>query len=108
MTPKRTSRATTILLAIAGTFNTPNAATANYKADPVTIAKSYKYIVSELVWSPKGELVQPIDFRRWVFIGAGLTPHWLNEEMVKIKLSLMESLYDKDTSRNRCSYSYHP
>lgn len=100
MTPKRTSRATTILLAIAGTFNTPNAATANYKADPVTIAKSYKYIVSELV--------QPIDFRRWVFIGAGLTPHWLNEEMVKIKLSLMESLYDKDTSRNRCSYSYHP
>lgn len=29
-------------------------------------------------FNAKGELVQPVDFRQWVFIGAPLTPHGLN------------------------------
>ena len=75
---KATSRATTILLAIAGAFTTAIATAGDYKADPATFAKSYKYIVNEPVWNEKGDLVQPRDFRRWVFIGAPLTPHGLN------------------------------
>lgn len=29
-------------------------------------------------WTAQGELVQPKDFREWVFIGAPLTPNGLN------------------------------
>mgnify|MGYP001546890648 FL=1 len=29
-------------------------------------------------WTEQGELLQPKDFREWVFIGAPLTPHGLN------------------------------
>lgn len=30
-------------------------------------------------WTPKGELVLPADFHAWVFLGAPLTPHALND-----------------------------
>lgn len=75
----RPSRAITILLVIAGGFTTAIAAAeGDYKADPSTFAKSYKHIDIEPVWTKEGDLVQPKDFRRWVFIGAPLTPHGLN------------------------------
>ena len=55
-------------------------AAGDYKADPATFAKGYKYIVIEPEWAAGDplELLQPKDFRRWVFIGAPLTPHGLN------------------------------
>ncbi len=68
------------LLAIV-VFSCVGLATAqDYKADPKTFAKDYKYIVIEPVWTgdDKLDLVQPRDFRRWVFIGAPLTPNGLN------------------------------
>lgn len=74
-----TNRATRILLAIVGVLTTAIAAAeGDYKADPSTFAKSYKHIDIEPVWTKEGDLAQPKDFRRWVFIGAPLTPHGLN------------------------------
>ncbi len=75
----RTSRVIKIFLAIAGVLTTAIAAAeGDYKADQATFAKSYKHIDIEPVWTKDGDLVQPKNFRRWVFIGAPLTPHALN------------------------------
>jgi hypothetical protein len=74
-----TNRAIKSVLAIVGVLTAAIAtAEGDYKADPSTFAKSYKHIDIEPVWTKDGELVRPKDFRRWVFIGAPLTPHALN------------------------------
>ncbi len=56
------------------------AAEGDYKADPSTFAKSYENIVIAPEWTGESQtdLKQPRNFRRWVFIGAPLTPHGLN------------------------------
>lgn len=52
----------------------------DYKASPSTFANSYKHITIEPKWTGKGnmDLLLPEDFRRWVYLGAPLTPHGLN------------------------------
>ncbi len=58
----------------------PVIAEGDYKADPKTFAKSYENVAIEPQWTGdnKLDLKQPKNFRRWVFIGAPLTPHGLN------------------------------
>ena len=43
-------------------------------------ADAYPDVKIEPAFTNKGELRLPTDFRRWVFIGAPLTPHALNNE----------------------------
>jgi len=43
-----------------------------------TTAHAQSGLSSGPQWTAKGELILPSDFRRWVFIGAPLTPHGLN------------------------------
>jgi hypothetical protein len=54
------------------------AAEGDYKSDPSSFAKSYEHVDIDPVWTEDGKLKQPRDFRRWIFIGAPLTPHALN------------------------------
>ncbi|MCB1878068.1 MAG: cytochrome P460 family protein [Chromatiales bacterium] len=52
----------------------------DYKADPKTFATNYEHITIAPEWTgeDKLQLKLPKNFRRWVFIGAPLTPHGLN------------------------------
>lgn len=52
----------------------------DYKADPKSFATDYAHIDIEPEWTGEDKLALklPKDFRRWVFIGAPLTPHGLN------------------------------
>jgi len=59
---------------------TSNALSDDYKSKPSTFAKDYKYINIEPIWTGKNKLSLelPKDFRRWVYLGAPLTPNGLN------------------------------
>ncbi len=43
-----------------------------------SLAEETQTPVGAAVFNAKGELLQPIDYRQWVFIGAPLTPNGLN------------------------------
>ena len=42
------------------------------------LAKNYQHIVNEPQWNSDGDLMQPLGFRQWIFIGSPLTPNGLN------------------------------
>jgi hypothetical protein len=78
---KKTIRAAALFVTISGASTATSVlADSDYKADPSTFAKSYKHMDIVPVWSKEDplELLQPRDFRRWIFIGAPLTPHGMN------------------------------
>ncbi|HOY34138.1 MAG TPA: cytochrome P460 family protein [Aquabacterium sp.] len=56
------------------------AAGAALAADTAKMGKNPNYPQIEYppVFNDKGELLQPVDFREWVFLGSPLTPHGLN------------------------------
>jgi len=67
------------LLAVSLSF-TSNVLSDDYKSKPSTFAKDYKYINIEPIWTGENKLSLelPKDFRRWVYLGAPLTPNGLN------------------------------
>ncbi len=67
--------AAVVALAIAGWA--PQAEGAGPKTGS-TKDPNYPRIDFPPVWGKSGDLVQPKDFRRWVFIGSPFTPHGLN------------------------------
>jgi hypothetical protein len=70
-----------ITLAVVGTFAVGSAsAQSDYKGEPSTFSKSYQHITNAPEWAGDDPMVllQPKNFRRWVFIGAPLTPNALN------------------------------
>ncbi|MGI9293187.1 MAG: cytochrome P460 family protein [Pseudomonadales bacterium] len=76
----KTRRATTVAYGAAASFVAMFAMAQDYRADPGTFATSYEHIEIEPEWTgdDKLSLKLPKDFRRWVFIGAPLTPNGLN------------------------------
>ncbi|WP_444883385.1 cytochrome P460 family protein [Microbulbifer sp. PSTR4-B] len=68
------------LTAIVFYYAVATLASESYKSSPSTFATSYKHIDIEPMWigDNKLELVQPKNFRRWVFIGSPITPNGLN------------------------------
>jgi hypothetical protein len=77
---KQTIKTIAISLAAAITFTASTASAGDYKGDPATFAKSYKHVTIEPLWDKDDpfKLLQPKDFRRWIYIGAPLTPNALN------------------------------
>ncbi|GAA5442419.1 hypothetical protein Misp06_00593 [Microbulbifer sp. NBRC 101763] len=61
-------------------YSSITSASEDYKNSPAVFANSYEHIIIEPEWADdnKLELIQPKEFRRWVFIGSPITPNGLN------------------------------